>query len=81
MAPRFISMTESINASAWFGALSPELLHVIGAISILRTLADDYGALALLDHEGSRDGEEWIGVHILSTEHARGRPFQLSARA
>lgn len=53
--------------------------HVL--VGILRTLADDYGALALLDHEGCCDGEEWIGVHILSTEHARGRPFQLSARA
>lgn len=52
--------------------------HVL--VGILRTLADDYGALALLDHEGESGGEEWIGVHILSTEHARGRPFQLAAR-
>lgn len=52
--------------------------HVL--VGILRTLADDYGALVLLEHDGVRDGQEKLTVHILSTEFSRARPFQLSAR-
>lgn len=51
--------------------------HVLAGM--LRTLADDYGALVLLDHDGERDGAEWLRVRILSTDHAEGRPFQLAA--
>ncbi|MCA8879220.1 MAG: heme NO-binding domain-containing protein [Rhodobacteraceae bacterium] len=49
-------------------------------VGILRTLADDYGALALLEYEGDGASEEWISVDILNAEHTRGRPFQLAAR-
>lgn len=57
----------------------PGFGHVL--VGMMRTLADDYGALVMLDHEG-RDGEdEWINVRILSTEFAQGKPFQLAARS
>lgn len=39
MAINAVALIAIVAAMAWFGALSPELLHVIGAISILRTLA------------------------------------------
>lgn len=49
-------------------------------VGILRTLADDYGALVLLEHDGVFDGKERLSVRILSTEFSTARPFQLSAR-
>jgi len=52
--------------------------HVL--VGMLRTLADDYGALVLLDHEG-RDGDaEWIRVTIMSGSFSKGRPFRLAGR-
>ncbi|MFX0544850.1 heme NO-binding domain-containing protein [Roseovarius sp. S1116L3] len=49
-------------------------------VGLLRALADDYGALALLEHKGLRDGCEIIEVRLLAAEHARGRSFDLGAR-
>ncbi|MFX0541947.1 heme NO-binding domain-containing protein [Roseovarius sp. S4756] len=49
-------------------------------VGLLRALADDYGALALLEHKGLRDGCEVIEVRLLAAEHARGRSFDLGAR-
>lgn len=51
--------------------------HVLAGM--LRTLADDYGALVLIDHAGTRDGAEWLQVSILKSDHAAGRPFELAA--
>lgn len=56
----------------------PGFGHVI--VGLLRALADDYGALALLEHKGVRDGCEIIEVRLLSAEHATGRSFDLGAR-
>jgi len=53
--------------------------HVV--VGLLRALADDYGALALLEHKGVRDGAEMIEVRLLSAEHASGRAFDLAARS
>ena len=53
--------------------------HVI--VGLLRTMADDYGALALLDHKGARDGAEIIEIRLLTMTHATGRSFDLGARA
>jgi hypothetical protein len=55
----------------------PGFGHVI--VGLLRALADDYGALALLEHKGMRDGCEIIDVRLLSAEHACGRTFDLAA--
>ncbi|KIC46143.1 heme NO-binding domain-containing protein [Tateyamaria sp. ANG-S1] len=53
--------------------------HVM--MGILRTMADDYGALALLEHTGGGDGIETISVTLVETEFAAGRAFDLGARA
>ncbi|WP_147106522.1 heme NO-binding domain-containing protein [Tateyamaria sp. syn59] len=53
--------------------------HVM--MGILRTMADDYGALALLEHTGSGNGIETISVTLVETEFAAGRAFDLGARA
>jgi hypothetical protein len=49
--------------------------HVI--MGLLRAMADDYGALVLLDHQGQRDGAEWLRVHVLEARFAAGRQFDL----
>ncbi|MCZ4353718.1 heme NO-binding domain-containing protein [Roseovarius aestuarii] len=53
--------------------------HVI--VGLLRALADDYGALIILDHKGGGGGCEAIEIRVLNTEHATGRSFDLGARA
>ncbi len=53
--------------------------HVI--MGILRTMADDYGVLALLDHVGGAQGVETISITLVETEFAAGRTFELGARA
>ncbi len=56
----------------------PGFGHVI--VGLLRALADDYGALALLEHKGMRNGCELIDVRLLAAEHTCGRAFDLAAR-
>lgn len=52
--------------------------HVL--IGVLRTLADDYGALVLLDHKGGRRGFEVIDITLIEAGFAEGRQFDLGAR-
>lgn len=47
----------------------------------LRALADDYGVLAFLEHQGAEDGVETIHITLLETEYANGRAFHLGARS
>lgn len=57
----------------------PGFGHVI--LGSLRALADDYGTLALLEHDG-RDGEtETISVQLLDVAYAEGRRFDLAVGA
>ena len=51
--------------------------HVM--MGILRTMADDYGALVLLDHDGSDAGTETIAITLIEQEFAEGRRFELGA--
>ena len=51
--------------------------HVLAGV--LRAMADDYGALVLLDHAAGGEGGEVIGIHLLDTRFAEGRHFRLSA--
>lgn len=51
--------------------------HVL--IGLLRAMADDYGALALLEHKGRRSGTEIVEVQLLETAFAEGRSFSLGA--
>ncbi len=53
--------------------------HVM--MGVLRTLADDYGALVLLDHRGERNGQEMIDITLIEAGFAEGRDFDLGARA
>jgi len=60
-------------------------------IGILRAMADDYGALVMLEHDGDRTGEgpdagaadagEVIAVTLVESAFAAGRAFDLGARA
>jgi hypothetical protein len=53
--------------------------HVI--VGLLRAMADDYGALVLLEHQGADAAGETVLVHLLDTRFAAGRRFDLAARA
>ncbi len=49
-------------------------------VGVLRAMADDYGALAMLSHDG-KDGEaELISVMLVESAFAEGRHFDLGAR-
>ena len=52
--------------------------HVM--VGILRAMADDYGALAVLEHAGSAADEETITIDLLEPRFAVGRPFPLTIR-
>ncbi|WP_426034578.1 heme NO-binding domain-containing protein [Cypionkella sp. TWP1-2-1b2] len=62
------------------------LLHVsklidgVGHVTVglLRAMADDYGALVLLDHMGVEAGREVVAVHLLDHAFAEGRRFELA---
>jgi hypothetical protein len=50
-------------------------------MGVLRTMADDYGALVLLDYEGMHNEAEVITITLIETAFAQGRSFELGARA
>lgn len=47
---------------------------------LLRAMADDYGALALLEHDGTGPGAEVITIRLLDPDFAAGRRFDLGAQ-
>ena len=49
--------------------------HVL--MGLLRAMADDYGALVVLEHKGGRDGTEIIAVQLLEVSFAEGQTFAL----
>lgn len=51
--------------------------HVM--IGMLRSLADDYGALVLLDHRGGQAGFETVDITLIEAGFAQGRSFDLGA--
>lgn len=53
--------------------------HVM--LGLLRAMADDYGALVLLEHQGLTDASETISIHILEQSFASGRRFDLAEKA
>lgn len=65
------------------GAMLPGVGHVV--VGLLRAMADDYGALVLLDHQGADDGAgdgaEVVSIHLLDQRHTEGRRFELAMRA
>lgn len=50
--------------------------HVFAGV--LRAMADDYGALALIDHAGTDDSGETIEVELLDARYTQGRAFSLA---
>lgn len=52
--------------------------HVM--MGLLRSMADDYGTLVMLDHQGMQGDAEMIGIHILDQSFAAGRRFDLAAK-
>ncbi len=53
--------------------------HVM--MGILRVMADDYGALALLEHSGETGGIETLSITLVEADFAEGRHFALGASA
>jgi hypothetical protein len=49
-------------------------------MGILRALADDYGALVLLDHLGRQGRAEILSVRLLDPRFTEGRRFTLAAQ-
>ncbi|WP_170784251.1 heme NO-binding domain-containing protein [Ruegeria lacuscaerulensis] len=49
-------------------------------VGVLRAVADDYGALAILTHEGQRGDAEVISIILVESAFAQGRQFELGAR-
>ena len=49
-------------------------------VGMLRVIADDYGALVLLDHETGNDGVEKVFITLVDKDFAQGRQFDLGAR-
>lgn len=50
------------------------------ALGILRAMADEYGALVLLDHVAGEGAHERITIDLLDPDFAAGREFRLGAR-
>lgn len=59
--------------------LFPGVGHVI--VGLLRAMADDYGALVLLDHRGQSGGQERVTVQLLDQSFAAGKRFDLAKAA
>ena len=49
-------------------------------LGLLRAMADDYGTLVLLEHQGFSNQAEMISIQILEESFAVGRRFDLAAR-
>lgn len=49
-------------------------------LGVLRAMADDYGALVVLDHHNGANGVEIIDIKMIEPEWAEGRSFDLGAR-
>ncbi|MGI3166219.1 heme NO-binding domain-containing protein [Pseudooceanicola sp. 200-1SW] len=56
----------------------PGFGHVL--VGILRAMADDYGALVMLEHGGCRAGGETVEVTLIEAAFSEGRAFDLGAR-
>ena len=50
-------------------------------MGVLRAMADDYGALVMLDHDGQDGTTEMISITLIESAFSEGRSFDLGARA
>lgn len=51
--------------------------HVL--VGVLRAMADDYGALAYLEHHGNGHGGDTISITLVQDRFSEGRTFSLGA--
>lgn len=58
---------------------APGAGHVL--MGVLRAMADDYGALVLLEHGGRRGATEIVSVELAEAAFSEGRRFELGRRA
>ena len=54
----------------------PGFSHVL--VGILRTMADDYGALVFIEHGGTQGDDEVVSVTLLESAFSEGRSFELA---
>ncbi|MEP2030986.1 MAG: heme NO-binding domain-containing protein [Paracoccaceae bacterium] len=50
-------------------------------LGLLRAMADDYGALAILEYQGGGQGVENISIMLIESSYSDGRLFELGARS
>ncbi|MDB5659495.1 MAG: heme-dependent protein with NO-binding domain [Cypionkella sp.] len=57
-----------------------QLIAGVGHVTVglLRAMADDYGALVVLDHVGIESGQELVAVLLLDHAYSQGRRFDLA---
>lgn len=74
-------VTLSETGTRWFRIELRAGLPGIGhlAIGLLRAMADDYGALVTLTHEGPVPGGEAVSVRVAQADFRPGRRFDLAA--
>ncbi|MBB3992935.1 hypothetical protein GGR95_000554 [Sulfitobacter undariae] len=48
-------------------------------MGVLRVMSDDYGVLALLEHESGADGKQIVHIQLIQSDFAQGRSFDLAA--
>ena len=49
-------------------------------VGLLRAMADDYGALVVIDHAGPAEGGECVSIRLLDHQFATGRRFVLAGQ-
>nr|WP_321254945.1 heme NO-binding domain-containing protein [uncultured Ruegeria sp.] len=49
-------------------------------VGVLRAMADDYGALVMLSHDGQQGDADVITIALVESSFAEGRQFELGAR-
>lgn len=57
----------------------PGFAHVL--LGLLQAMADDYGALAVIEQTASGPGADVLGIQLFQTDYAEGRDFRLHASA
>lgn len=70
------------HAKGHFTLTSGSELPGFGSVmmGVLRAMADDYGALVMLEHDGHADGSDLFTITLVETAFAEGRDFSLGAR-
>ncbi len=69
------------HSSSHFSLICRGKIDGIGHVlmGLLRTMADDYGVLALVEHRGGGQGTETLVIKLLEDSFSQGREFELGA--